>query len=420
MGRGRFLGSTAFVVAVVGLGLTGLGGLSAGASGASGAGRGWAQGQELTASDPGQDDDFGVAAIAGRTIVVGSPMAPVGKKDDQGVAYVFTRTSSGWHQTQELTASDGAAYDQFGLTVAMAGSTMLISAPLHTVGSNDEQGAVYVFHDVDGTWQQTQELTAADGASQDHFGNSLAMDGATAVVGALFHGDGAAYFFHDSQGTWTQEQEVTQTVASSNFPLQFGTAVALSGNEALISAPDATIDGHEQQGAAFVYVNGSDGWRESQEIEADDGVSEQEFGAGQGFSPAVAISGTTAAVGAFYTNNFQGTAFVFTRTGTGWTQTQQLTPSDLTSAASFGSVVTLRGRTMFIGAQEDGAHQQGATYLYGHTGRTWTLEQELTTSNAVSGDMFGSSVSVAGRSVVIGAFHVDTQTGAAYVFTTSR
>jgi hypothetical protein len=414
------LGSTALVVAVAGLGLTGLDGPPAGASGAAGAGRGWVQGQELTASDPGQDDDFGVAAISGSIIVVGSPMHPVGKKKDQGVAYVFTKTSSGWNQTQELTASDGAAYDQFGLTVAMAGSTMLISAPLHAVGSNAGQGAVYVFNDVGGHWKQTQELTAPDGASQDHFGNSLAMERATAVVGALFHGDGAAYFFHDSQGRWTQEQEVTQTVSSSNFPLEFGTAVAISGNEALISAPDATVDGNEQQGAAFVYVDGSDGWQESQEIEADDGVSGQEFGAGQGFSPPVAISGTTAAVGAFYTNSFQGTTFVFTRTRTGWTQTQQLTPGDLSPATAFGSVVTLQGRTMLIGAQGDGAGQQGATYVYGHSRRTWTLEHELTTSNAAPGDMFGSSVSVDGRSLVIGAFHVDTQTGAAYLFTSSR
>src|SRR5580658_9277330 len=157
MTGGRFFGSTALVVAVVGLGLTVVGAPPAGAS-----------------------------ATAGTTMVVGSPMHPVGKNDDQGVAYVFTKTSSRWKQTQELTASDGAAYDQFGLTVAMAGSTMLISAPLHTVGSNAAQGAVYAFKDVGGTWKQTQELTASDGASQDHFGNSLAMDRSTAVVGALF------------------------------------------------------------------------------------------------------------------------------------------------------------------------------------------------------------------------------------------
>lgn len=420
MTGGRFFGSTALVVGVVGLGLAVLGPPPAGASDTAGAGRAWVQGQELTASDPGQDDDFGVAAIAGNVMVVGSPMHPVGKNDDQGVAYVFTKTSSRWKQTQQLTASDGAAYDQFGLTVAMAGSTMLISAPLHTVGNNAAQGAVYVFNDVGGTWKQTQELTASDGASQDHFGNSLAMDRSTAVVGALFHGEGAAYFFHESQGMWTQPQEVTQTVSSSNFPLQFGTAVAISGNEALISAPDATVDGNEQQGAAFIYVDSSDGWKESQEIEADDGVSGQEFGAGQGFSPPVAISGTTAAVGAFYTNNFQGTTFVFTRTGNGWTQTQQLTPGDLSSAAAFGSVVTLQGRTMFIGAQGDGADQHGATYVYGRSRRTWTFEHELTASNAAAGDNFGSSVSVDGRSLVIGAFHVDTQTGAAYMFTSSH
>jgi hypothetical protein len=380
----------------------------------------WTSEQELTSSNGAQDGDFGNAAVSGKTIVVGAPQHGYHDNKDQGLAYIFTLTSSGWTQKQILTASDGNEFDQFGAAVAIAGSSILIGAPLHKVGSNADQGATYVFAHKGGKWRQTGEITAADGAAGDHFGASVAMNGHNAVVGALFHGEGAAYFLSHGHGTWREAQEVTDPDAAGNTRNQFGTSVAISGSEAIISAPDATVGANTQQGVAFVYVQGHSGWAETQEITADPGATSLEFGAGSGFSPAVAISGNTAVVGAFYMNNFHGTAYVFTKSHHGWVQTQQLTPPDLSSVAAFGTVVALQGKTMAIGAQWNGSDDQGSVYTYTLSGRTWQQDRELTAPNAAGGDMLGSSVSLTRTTLVAGAFHVENQTGAAYVFTAAH
>jgi hypothetical protein len=380
----------------------------------------WTQEQELTSSNGVPDGDFGNAAVSGKTIVVGASQHAYGDNKDQGLAYIFTHTSSGWSQKQILTASDGTKFDGFGAAVAIAGSTVLIGAPLHKVGSNTEQGAVYVFAYDHGQWRQTGEITAPDGAVGDHFGASVAMDGRHAVVGALFHGQGAAYFLNDNRGKWNEAQEVTDPAVVGNLTNQFGTSVAISGAEAIISAPDATVGSNAQQGVAFLYVHRRNVWAETQEITAVQGVSALEFGASAGFSPAVAIGGKTAVVGAFYMNNFQGTAYVFTKSRKGWVQTEQLTPSGLSSVAAFGTVVALQGKRMAIGAQWNGSDDEGSVYTYVRSGRGWAQQQEITASNAADGDMLGSSVGMAGATLVIGAFHVESQTGAAYVFTAGR
>ena len=122
---------------------------------------------------------------SGTTAVVGVPYHTVGANIAQGAAYVFTLSGGTWSQTQELTASDGAANDLFG-DVAISGSTIMVGASFHWVDGNYNQGAVYVFTLSGGTWSQTQELTASDGAAYDYFGD-VVLSGSTAVVSAPFH-----------------------------------------------------------------------------------------------------------------------------------------------------------------------------------------------------------------------------------------
>ena len=118
----------------------------------------------------------------------------------QGAAFVFTETDGSWSETQELTASDGAEGEGFGSSVAIAGSTILVGAPGQY--SESDKGAVYVFTESDGGWSQTQELNASDGAEGDVFGSSVAISGSIILVGASYHTEGghsyagAAYIFH--------------------------------------------------------------------------------------------------------------------------------------------------------------------------------------------------------------------------------
>jgi hypothetical protein len=210
----------------------------------TGSGASWTQ-AELTAPDGGRGTDFGNSvAISRNTIMAGAS----GTNGAIGAAYVFTRAGSSWTLQAELTAGDGAPADYFGTVVAIAGNTAAISAP----PVNDDAGVVYVFTRADGTWTQQTELTASDASPNADFGDSLAIDASAIVVGALHFtspGSGTAYVFTGSGASWAQQAELTASDgAPGNY---FGVSVAISRTTAIVGADGA----HATTGAAYVFIN---------------------------------------------------------------------------------------------------------------------------------------------------------------------
>ena len=188
--------------------------------------------------------------------------------DDAGAQYPLVVDP--FVQQAELTASDGAAGDQFGFSIALSGDgkTAVVGAYGHAVNRNKKlgnvyQGAAYVFTNSGGNWSQQAELSASDGAAGDWFGDSVALsgDGNTAVLGASGHAvngnqiQGAAYVFTNSAGSWSQQQELTASDGAGGD--LFGNSVTLSsdGNTALAGAPYHTVNGNANQGAAYTFVN---------------------------------------------------------------------------------------------------------------------------------------------------------------------
>jgi len=219
----------------------------------------WSQGQKLTASDGLAGDEFGYRVVlANDTLLVGAFTATVGGNASQGAAYLFTESNGNWSESQKLTASDGGLFDDFGASVALDGSTLVVGANGATVGGNAAQGAVYVFTESNGTWTQTQKLTANDGAAYDNFGLSVALKGSTIVVGSPQAaiggnaGQGALYVFAESNGTWSQVQKLTASDGAANS--SFGSAVALNGSTALIGADGSTVGGNTYQGKAYLFM----------------------------------------------------------------------------------------------------------------------------------------------------------------------
>src|SRR5262249_38509511 len=141
---------------------------------------------------------------------------------------------------------DSTAGDHFGSSVAIAGETALVGAPYDRVGGHESQGSVYVFVRDGFTWVLRARLTASDGAAMDQSGGSGAVSGDAGLVGAEEHGGGAAYVFVRSGTTWTQQTKLTAGGASS---VSFGQRVALEGDTALVGAP---YDGAIHQGTAYV------------------------------------------------------------------------------------------------------------------------------------------------------------------------
>ncbi|MBM3945241.1 MAG: hypothetical protein FJ317_07135, partial [SAR202 cluster bacterium] len=294
---------------------------------------------KLVASDGAAGDGFGYSiAIDGDSAVMGAH----GDGGAQGAAYVFIRDGDTWSQQAKLTASDGAAGDFFGISVAISGDSVLVGA----YGDGGARGAAYVFTRSGTTWSQQAKLTASDGEANHHFGNSVAVSGDTAVVGAhaaSFTGlsqTGTAYVYVRSGGTWSGQQKLNPS--NSEGVHEFGISVAISGDTAVVGAHHDQVKdpGQEEggilgQGAAHVFVRSGDTWSQQAKLVASDGEVNDNLGI------SVAISGDTVVAGA-YTDDVggnvnQGAGYVFMRSGTTWSEQSKLTASDGAASDFFGN-----------------------------------------------------------------------------------
>ncbi len=344
----------------------------------------WSQQATLTASDGAAYDEFGTSvAIDGDTIVVGAPQHHVGSDAHQGAAYVFTYSGGEWTQAATLTASDGAADDEFGTSVAIDGDTIIVGAPQHQVGPNTDQGAAYVFSGSGGSWTQQAELIASTGAAGDWFGASVAVSGDTVLVGATqpSSGAGAAYTYSYSGTGWGSEYKLVATDGGAEGD-DFGCSVALSGSEALIGAKQHQVGLNTQQGAAYLFQQSSGSWDSGHELTASNGASSDCFGS------SVALTGDVAIVGAINAGT-DGGAYVFTHSGSDplhpWLQQDELTAADASSLAQFGNAVALSGDDSVVGAQQASVtYAGGATHDYQGDAYVFSMHVPTTVSVALS------------------------------------
>ncbi|MBY0114337.1 MAG: hypothetical protein K2Y21_16105 [Phycisphaerales bacterium] len=370
----------------------------------------WTQQWQLIAPDAAENDDFGsCVAIAGDICVVGSKRDDVGANTDQGSAWVFSRVGSRWIGPDlQLSASDGALDDRFGTSVAISGDTAIVGAPNDDVGGNANQGSAYVFVRSGTTWTQQAQLTATGGAANDSFGFSVAVSGNTAIVGAYLDDVGAsvdrgsAYVFVRSGAIWTQQAQLTATGGATSD--QFGYAVSISGDTALIGAPFDAVGANLGQGSAYVFTRSGTTWTQQAQLNATGGAANDLFGI------SVALSGDTALVGAYLddvgANANQGSAYVFVRSGATWSQQAQLTAAGGAVNDNFGNAVALSGDTALVGARADdvnGKIDQGSAYVFVRSGTAWTQQAQLTAADGAAGDQFGYAVGLSGDVAIVGA-----------------
>ena len=370
-----------------------------------------AQQAKLTPADGGARDFFGYAvALSGETALVGAQRASVGGADSRGAAYVFARSGGVWTQQAQLTASDGEAGDHFGTAVALSGDTAVIGAD---VGGAADKGAVYVFTRGGGEWAEQAQLTVSTTSLYPRLGCSVALSGGTIVAGAYWsdHGGaamrGTAYVFTGAVATWSQQAELSASAGDGGD--QFGVAVAVDGDTAVVGADQA---GASLKGAAYVFTRSGGVWTERKTLAASDG------GSGDQFGYAVALSGGTALVGAQASDqgaSDQGAAYVFTGAGENWSQQARLT---VAGSQYFGSAVALSGDTAVVGAAWDGGGgaDRGAAHVYRRSGSSWVKQARLTAADGRANDQFGRSVAVAGGTAIVGAPH-EWLEGNAYIFT---
>ncbi len=389
---------------------------------------------KLTASDQSQSDRFGFwVAISGESVLVGA-IFDNNPGFESGSAYVFKRNLSGeWGQQTKLspTKNDAAATEAFGFSVALSGDTALVGASLADhCDPGPDCGAAYVFTRSGSTWAAVAKLTASDAAGGDDFGHSVALSDDTALVGARWddcddiQNCGSAYIFEKPANGWRTTDIFTAKLTASDGGDgdEFGFAVALSGDTAMVGAPEnngASIE----QGAAYVFVKPGDGWANATENAK---LTSSEGGISHFLGISVAISGDTALVGA---QGFER-AYIFEKPDTGWTTTNvfdaRLTASDAAAGDWFGTSAALWGETALLGAPKDdcdAGSECGAAYLFEKPGGGWAdMNQtaKLISSN-LSNQFLGTSVALWGDTALLGASGDDCgaglDCGAAYVFT---
>lgn len=401
----------------------------------------WSEGERLIEPVHSSARFGNAVAIEGELAVVGAPYEDTEWGQDAGAAYVYRRTGAIWAFVQRLAPSVSAEFDRFGSAVAVSGTTIAVAAPNDDHPAAVDAGSVFVFDLVGTTWTLTQVLRASDAAARDFFGTSIAMRGGTLVIGsplddnASGNNAGGAYVFTRSGTTWTQATKLASNdLAPSD---QFGQAVAIvTSSRVLVGAPFDNAAGVDS-GSAYVFdrtgLIGGGVWSQRAKLVPSGGSQGDHFG--------MAVSGTTAliAVGAPERDGAQGvdhgSAYIFQVSGgvpgtlgNVFTERQTLSSPTPNADDGFGTSVVIEGVDVLVGSPLDdhlGATDAGALFHFRpQASGLWAVTGISSTGDERPSARHGIAVALSGNWAIGGAF-LDTNNsggsaGAAYVFDTWR
>ncbi len=380
---------------------------------------GWDFQAQLLAPDGADFDDFGVSvAIDGDHILVGADSTDGPQSGAVGAVYSFDWSGTQWIAKQKLRASDGASGGFFGCSVALRGDTAVIGRFWDSAAA-PHGGSAYVFSHNGSSWSQAQKLVASNATNEDNFGWSVALSDTRVVVGAperfdnagsTFTQFGQVYVFEKSGATWSQTKILTEAV-----PVQWdqlGISVAIDHDRIIAGAwRDNFSPPISGVGSAHVFEWNGASWSESI-LAASDPQSEAEFGA------SVAIEGDYAVVGTPSHDAFPlwGAIYVFHHETAGWTQTEMFLPDPSPSLSWLGMSLAIDGNHAICGASIEsmGGTQNGTAYLLGGFAPWIDLGFALAGSNgAPELDAVGSLCS--GTTTTLSLTHARPNSGAVII-----
>ena len=343
---------------------------------------------KLTASDAMPWDEFGCSvSLSGSVAVIGAPGRDCDDGPFCGAAFVYRLDGAGWIEEAKLTASDGAANDTFGASVAISGSFALIGAPR----DNLEAGSAYVFEFNGANWVERAKLTPPDPVPHGSFGESVSIDSEISVIGApgaqsgALPACGAVYVYRSAGENWLQEAKlIASDAATGDF---FGKRVSIAGNVAVVGAP-------ENSDADGTYVFRFDGFEWVQEARVPGGRE---------------------------VSNDTDTRVLADGCVYGFDGFQWFLEGCLNGRDGFPDLASLDGNTILTGdyLANDPVYEAGEASIYRFDGNDWYYAATVHASDAATMDQFGCSVSVSGDWGVIGA-HLDddggSSCGSAYIF----
>lgn len=412
-------------------------------------------------------------SIAGAPAIVAKATAPVPIRVGQTAIDVTVTAADGKTRTSTtidvsgtrtsmtyVKASNTRAFALFGSAVAVSGDTVVVGAPGESSDATgidgdqsstmaDSAGAVYVFRRNGATWSQEAYVKASNTLPSSTFGWSVALSGDTLVVGSPGEssnakgiggdqsdssamGAGAVYVFTRTGKTWTQQAYIK--ASNTREYAAFGSAVALSGDTLAVGSYQESsnakgVGGNQADtsaqsaGAVYVFARTGTTWAQEAYVKASN------TRAGAGFGKSVALSGDTLAVGAPGESSKSatspgdtsapgaGAAYVFTRSGSTWTQQAYLKASNARAEAAFGVAVALSGDVLAVGSHSESSFAQGldgdqsdttgvragAVYAFRRTGAAWSQDAYVKASNTRPNAFFGWSVALSPETLAIGS-----------------
>jgi len=258
---------------------------------------GWSRSAKLATAIPEDDDAFGSSVdISGDRIVVGSPSVDV-NAPNVGVAHIYFKSAGGWTQEARVNASDIGAYDNFGNSVAIDGARVVVGSPGADNGSltlNFNAGAAYVYEHINGIWLQAGKLTAPTIVGGESLGSAVAIKGDLIAVGAPsarvdnVSNRGAVDLFERGGASWSHQSRLHYTGSPDN--VGYGrNGLAVGNNAVWIGAPQLRVN-NTQENSVLAYRRVANSWIARRYVPFD--------GAQNAFGTALAISGDDALIGA--------------------------------------------------------------------------------------------------------------------------
>lgn len=379
--------------------------------------------------------EFGYSvATQGDIMVVGAPYDD-GVANNAGAAFVHGRNVGGanaWGLIKRLEPNGADVIrDEFGSSVAIDGDTIVVGA--RDDGSTlQEYGKVYIYQRDQGgadNWGEVTTVRATQLGSYQNFGESVAIEGDTLVVGAGFdQDDGAAYVFERDQGgtdNWGPITRIRPQFLSTDA--RFGADVDISGDVIAVGAPDdrlANLGGFAvPMGSVFLYERnegGPNNWGEIRRVVASDRSQGDRFG------DRISIDGDRLAVGAYrrgVITSRKGAVYISERDEGGvdnWGEVIKLSAPDAAEDDLFGRDVLLQGDRLLVGAtfDDDGAQDSGSVYEFDRnlpTADSWGVVKKLQAFDPALGDLFGFAIAADGSTIVVGAHNRNSDSGGVYV-----
>ena len=371
-------------------------------------------GDDPANGDGAQYDYFGIdIAVDGDVALIGAPGDDTLAGSNAGSVHVFVRSAGVWSKQAKVVAPDASSGAAFGNSVALVGALAVVGAPYADNVDADNSGAVYVFQRDGNTWQFQDKLTALPPQSDSGFGKALDFDGNVLIVGAPYEdvpgkaNIGAAYAFDRLGASWSAASRIDALGTGSVNDL-FADSVAVDGDMVVIGAPYDDTGGGVDAGSVYCFVRNAGIWTWFGSVAANDGA------AGDFFGTSVAVSPTTMVVGARWDDTAAGgnagSVHVFLRGADTFTLQTKITAFDAAAGDYFGTDVALQGDTLLIGAPYDNDASNadiGSAYAYLRSAGVWTATHKFVASGGQASDQLGNAIAISNGTALVGAVFDD-------------